>query len=276
MKTILVLTDLSKKAENAAVYALKIAEKTHANIILFHSFEKFQAAGIPESDLWGYEDYEMIKNESLKELKKLEDYLVTRHEPGAFEPEISLLNELGFDLGIGVSQIVKNKNIDLVIMGTKGDDTVSHLFSGSEANGVLEQVACPVLFIPETGSFDPFKNIVFANDLKKDYNEAISFLVDLARIDDSHIIITHFGKIENNTFDCLNFIKYAVKYTNVTCNLFPLKNVGGQLREFSVSAQADLVAMIHHKEDRLENFISGSKCKNMLNDNHIPLLILQG
>ena len=36
MKTLLVLTDLSKKAENAALYALKVAEKMNAGIILFH------------------------------------------------------------------------------------------------------------------------------------------------------------------------------------------------------------------------------------------------
>jgi nucleotide-binding universal stress UspA family protein len=57
MKTILVLTDFSKKAENAAIYALKIAEKTQANIILFNSFEKFQAVNLPESGSWVYEDY---------------------------------------------------------------------------------------------------------------------------------------------------------------------------------------------------------------------------
>ena len=42
MKTILVLTDLSKKAENASLFALKLAEKIEANIILYHSFEKFE------------------------------------------------------------------------------------------------------------------------------------------------------------------------------------------------------------------------------------------
>src|ERR1022692_1352697 len=106
MKTILVLTDFSKKAENAAIFALKIAEKKGANIILFHSLENFQSANVPESGSWIYEDYEMIKTESLTELKKLEDYLVTHHKPGTFEPKISLLNEMGYDLGANVNQLI--------------------------------------------------------------------------------------------------------------------------------------------------------------------------
>jgi len=273
MKTILVLTDFSKKAENAAVYALKIAEKAHANIILFHSFEKFESVNLPESGSWVYEDFENVKSESLTELKKLEDYLATHHNPGAFEPEISLTNELGYDLGTSVNELVKDKNIGLIIMGARSDDTISHVFNGSDANSVLERAPCPVLFVPESGCFDHFKTIVFANDLKKDYTEALSFLIDIARIDNSHIILTHFGEYENTVHKCLNDIKNVLKYPDVTSRLLPLRNIGEQLREFSTSVHANLLVMIHHKGGGFENFINGSRSKSMLNKHEAPLLI---
>ncbi|QNK62427.1 universal stress protein [Pedobacter sp. PAMC26386] len=38
MKTITVLTDFSERAENAARYALHLAQHLQANIILYHSF----------------------------------------------------------------------------------------------------------------------------------------------------------------------------------------------------------------------------------------------
>ncbi|HAL83522.1 MAG TPA: hypothetical protein DCO83_15865 [Mucilaginibacter sp.] len=274
MKTILVLTDFSKKAENAAIYALKIAEKNQANIILFNSFEKFQSVNVPESGSWVYEDYEMIKNESLAELKKLENYIIEHHKQGTFEPGISSLNELGLDLASSVNQLVRDRKIDLIVMGTKGDDTISHLFYGSDACGVLDNAGCPVLFIPETCIFDGFKNIVFANDLKKDYNEAISFLVGIARLNNSHIILTHFGEYENNALKCLNLIEGTLAYPNVTSRLLQLENKGGQLREFAASVKADLVVMIHHHGASFEKFIVGSQSKNMLKHNQLPLLII--
>ncbi|HEY8782303.1 MAG TPA: universal stress protein [Mucilaginibacter sp.] len=276
MKTILVLTDFSAKAENAAMCALKIAEKAHANIVLFHSVESFQPVNVPESGSWVYEDYEIIKTESLAELKKLEECMAAHHQPGAFEPEISLLNEMGYDLGSYVNQLVKDKNIDLIVMGTKGDNTVSHLFNGSDTDDILEHAPCPVLFVPETGSFDYLKTIIFADDLKKDYTKAIGFLIDFARIYYSHIILTHFGEYDNNALKCLNFIKNTLKYTNVTSRLFPLENIGKQLRKFVTFAEADLVVLIHHKDDRFENFIYGSESKNMLKHNNVPLLVLPG
>jgi nucleotide-binding universal stress UspA family protein len=52
--------------------------------------------------------------------------------------------------------------------------------------------------------------------------------------------------------------------------------MGEQLRKFASSVKADLVVLIHHKNDKFENFFYGSESKNMLNYSEIPLLILQG
>jgi nucleotide-binding universal stress UspA family protein len=218
----------------------------------------------------------MIKNESLTELKKLENYIIDHHKTGEFEPNISLLNELGLDLASSVNQLVRDRKIDLIVMGTKGDDTMSHLFYGSDACGVLDNAGCPVLFIPETSTFDGYKNIVFANDLKKDYKEAISFLVDIARLNNSQIILTHFGEHENTALKCLNFIKDTFAFPNVTLRLLHLENRGAQLRELAASVKADLVVMIHHKGASFEKFIAGSQSKNMLKNNQLPLLIIPG
>jgi nucleotide-binding universal stress UspA family protein len=276
MKTILVLTDLSKKAENAALFALRIAEKNQANIILYHSLEIFESVNTVESSSWLYENSEVIRAESLTALRRLENNLAAQHEPGAFEPSITLLNEMGYDLGANVNQLVRDKSVDLVVMGTRGNNTISHVFNGSDAGDILAHVSCPVLFVPETDGFDHFKTIVFANDLKKDYDKPISFLVDIARTDNSQIILTHLGDYENKAYKCLSLIKNTLAYSNVTSRLFPLENMGEQLRKFALSVKANLVVLIHHKNDRLENFFYGSESKNMLNYNEIPLLILQG
>jgi len=276
MKTILVLTDLSKKAENAALFALRIAEKNQANIILYHSLEIFESVNASESSSWVYENSEVIRAESLTALRQLETNLAARQAPGAFEPAITLLNEMGYDLGADVNQLVRDKNIDLVVMGTRGDNTISHIFNGSDADEILAHVSCPVLFVPESSGFDHFKTIVFANDLKKDYDKPISFLVDIARMNNSKIILTHLGEYENKAYKCLNLIKNTLAYSNVTSRLFPLENMGEQLRRFASSVKADLVVLIHHSNDNLENFFYGSESKGMLNHNEMPLLILQG
>ena len=61
MKTILVLTDFSKKAEHAAEFAFAIAEKTNAEIILYHSFPIPQVTSvIPPETRRGFSCYVFV------------------------------------------------------------------------------------------------------------------------------------------------------------------------------------------------------------------------
>ncbi len=274
MKTILVLTDFSKKAENAALYALKLAEKTHANILLFHLIGQMQAVNVPEAGSWLVEDYEIFKNESLRGLLYLKDTLETNHDPAAFKPTIHWFNEIGPDLACTIAAIVQSEQIDLVVMGARGNDVLSHLFYGSDTSGVLGHAGCPVLFVPPGCSCDNIKTIVFANDFKEDYTQAVHFVTSLAKACNSHIILTHFGPYDNEAFHSLDLIKSAHQYAHVSSRLLPLENFGEQLTHFATAANADVVVTIHHHGLTLDKLLGGSKSKKMLNQNEVPLLVL--
>jgi nucleotide-binding universal stress UspA family protein len=274
MKTILVLTDFSKKAENAALFALKLAEKTHANIVLFHMVEQAQPVNVPEAGSWVAEDYDVFKNESLRGLIYLKDHLETQHEPSAFKPAINWFNDMSPDLANTIAGMVKSEHIDLVVMGTRSNDRMSHLFYGSETSRVLEDAGCPVLFVPRACEYKGMHTIVFANDFKQDYTEAIQFVTLLARACNSHIILTHLGPYDNEAFHCLGLIKSADQYAHVSSRLLPLENFGEQLTHFAVEVNADVVVTIHHRGLTLDKLMHGSKSKKMLNQNEVPLLVL--
>jgi nucleotide-binding universal stress UspA family protein len=273
MKTILVLTDFSKKAENAALYALKLAEKTFADIVLFHLYEQVQAVNVPEAGSWVAEDFDVFKNESLRGLLHLKDYLQAQNN-GAFKPHISWFNDFGLDLANTVGTFAESEKIDLIVMGTKGDDTTAHLLYGSDAHGVLDSAGCPVLFVPSNCKYQGLETIVFANDFKGDYPDAIRFLTQLAKVDNSHIILTHLGPYDNSAYKCLDMIKSADEYANVSSRLLPFENFSEQLSHFATEAKARLMVMIHHHGLTLDKFLSGSKSKKMLNHKEMPLLVM--
>jgi nucleotide-binding universal stress UspA family protein len=273
MKTILVLTDFSKKAENAALYALRLAERTCADILLFHLYEQMQAVNVPETGSWVADDFDVFKNESLRGLLRLKDELQTQSQ-STYKPGISCFNDFGPDLASTIGELVEREKISLVVMGAKGDDTLTHLFYGSDAYGVLDNAGCPVLFIPPGCQYDRLHTMVFANDFKEDYIEAIQFLTQLARVDDSHIILTHLGPYDNSAYKCLELIKQTNPYARVSSRLLHLNNFGEQLVQFAESVNADLVVMIHHYGLSLEKFLTGSKSKKILNHKNVPLLVL--
>jgi nucleotide-binding universal stress UspA family protein len=64
MKTIAVLTDFSKRAENAAKYALHLAEHLHADIKLYNSFFVPSEDPLSAQIAWSMEDYDALKQRS--------------------------------------------------------------------------------------------------------------------------------------------------------------------------------------------------------------------
>jgi nucleotide-binding universal stress UspA family protein len=274
MKTILILTDLKKKSDQVALYGLKLAEKINANIILFHSFSVFQSVAIPEMGMWPVAEVEEVQTDCIMELKRLADRLSTHHQPGNFKPAITILATNG-DLAAKVSDLVTEKHIDLVVMGAKGDDVISHVLFGSETSSVIDEVKCPILFVPEHCMFQNYKTIVFSTDLKKAYPKAVSYLIDLAGFDKSHIIVTHIGDVGDFTHNqAIDLIKNVFEYNNVVYKQIPEGDITEQLNKFTTLVQADLTVMIHHHHTLFGSIIPGSNSKKMLYSHKTPLLVL--
>lgn len=146
-KTILVLTDFTNSALNAADYALFLACQLKANILLYHSYY------IPatESECLQITDYASLAETSQSNLKKemnrLENSIKT--EIGNFKPEIDCLSE-GGGIAENVSNIInERKNILMVVMsGFKARNNDDILF-GTEITSVVSKARCPTVIVPE-------------------------------------------------------------------------------------------------------------------------------
>src|ERR1700751_6465395 len=136
MKTILVPTDFSKNAENALHYAINLAEKTHAKIILLHSFHiDYTNAYVPVNII--EKEIEEAKSKSNKQLKALYDK-VSHHTKHPIEV-ISNQN-LAVDAIINAT---KEYNIDFIVMGTYGaTGKLGRQIFGTNSSKVIEKAPC--------------------------------------------------------------------------------------------------------------------------------------
>lgn len=71
MKTITVLTDFSANAENAARYALRLAQHLQANLTLYNSFLVPMAEPLGGQVYWSMEDYNILQKDSEEQLRAL-------------------------------------------------------------------------------------------------------------------------------------------------------------------------------------------------------------
>ena len=152
MKTILVPTDFSKAASNAAEYAAHLAKDVKAKVLLFHAYH----VPIPTSDVpitaFVPEDFQK-ENES--HLKK---------EAARLHKSTGVEIKYEAKMGFAVEEILHKKNIGLIVMGMKGAGKLTEALIGSTTTDTLRKSKTPVLVIPEKVKYSKPKKIVFACD----------------------------------------------------------------------------------------------------------------
>ena len=149
---ILVGVDGSEYSEKVLDYALEIAEKFSASLLVLNVFQPppefeylnmFQqppTSGYPQESI----NYPLIINE----LRKAHETILSRATEKAtkLKPALKITSEL--KEGDASSQIVETATdgeFDLIVIGHRGDSQIKELFLGSTSERVAHQARCPVL-----------------------------------------------------------------------------------------------------------------------------------
>ena len=151
IKKILYATDLSKNSAYAFYYAVDIAQKRNAKIIILHVIE-------PVSPLVrGYVGDETILKiqhqnieQTIEEInRRLKDFC--RIVEGKLGPCLELVADILVRVGHPVDEILRvaeKEGCDLMVLGSHGKGFLEHTFLGSVSRMVLDRSRKPVFIIP--------------------------------------------------------------------------------------------------------------------------------
>ena len=135
---ILVPVDFSPHAERALDYAIMLASKLPARLLLLHVIHTFplgvteMGSALPQAYLQGIES---------EVRQSLEKYLQRLGEAG-LAGETTIMYGVPFE---EIAQFAKARQVNLIVIGTHGRTGLEHLFLGSVAEKVLRLASCPVL-----------------------------------------------------------------------------------------------------------------------------------
>src|SRR5690606_18297242 len=128
-----------------------------------------------------YQSQELLEQGLLKESKEKLHKLLKEIERLPFNPKHTFHTSVHYGFFTDhIKQEVKNKNIDLIIMGTKGSSGIKAVSLGSNTGDVLTKVKCPVLAVPENAKYHEINEIVFPTDYQLNYD--IKVLEDLKEL----------------------------------------------------------------------------------------------
>lgn len=281
MKTILLLTDFSKKADHAADLALVIAERVKADILIYNACLVPEAIPAAEAVFWQNETYELLEEESTHLLEKVTNRLKTKLASGdraLYKPEINFFTQFG-TVADTIGSVVQKNNIWMVVMGTKGDNGISNFLFGSNAYGAIDNANCPVLLIPEKTEIADVNKLALATDLQVEDLKQIDFLAEFARLFRSEVVVTHVSTQGlTSEEEHQQVIDLVSKLNNSTASF---KGISGdevekKLEEFYITESVDILAVIHKKYNLLERIFHSSTTRILIRHSKVPLLVLPG
>jgi nucleotide-binding universal stress UspA family protein len=285
MKKILVPTDFSPAANNAARYALHLATDLQANITLCNAMLVPVEAPEAAQVAWPLLSYEDIKNDTDKqlqdELKKLSKRLAEQSAffTDGFRPKLNAVCEVGIVTKV-IRDAVDQENVSLVVMGMSGAGSIERFFIGSNTRDVIEKAAFPVLLIPDGYIFQPIKNIAFATDLSKGDINVLHSLACFAKTFDADIQIYHItdtkyetGEDKYNADIFMAGLCKKVNYPKIQYHHIKSIDVDHGLTWLNEHGQVDLLAMVHRPHNFLASLFAGSYTQRLARHLTLPLLV---
>ena len=152
---ILYATDLSKNSSYAFFYAVDMARRHNASIVILHSVEPFRHAYFEGMSSTAEAMMGRAKKKEqeidLEEIKKGLQEFCKRTETQIGPPCVELVSKILVPLGHPVEEILRaadEEGCDTIVLGTHGKGFLRQTFLGSVAGSVLERARKPVFIIP--------------------------------------------------------------------------------------------------------------------------------
>ena len=155
IKKILYATDLSKNSAYAFFFAVDMAKKHNASIVILHSIEPIRQSIYVEGGMGVEAVLKKAKKQEqemdIEEIKeRLQDFC-QKTETQIGSPCVQLVSKILVPLGHPVEEILKaadDEGCDAIVLGTHGKGFLKQTFLGSVAGSVLERIRKPVFIIP--------------------------------------------------------------------------------------------------------------------------------
>lgn len=268
MMNILLPTDFSENSRNAAAYALQFFKDTPCNFHLLHVIP------VPADKLLN--EY-MSMSPSVKEnFDKLLNWL----ESIRTNPEHSF--HICFKANYLIDAVrakVQEKNIDLILMGTKGKTNNQGVVIGKNTSDVMMKVRCPVLAISENAVFKEHRQILFPTDYKIHYgSKMLRTLFNLASLSKANVKILELfntekeplpDQVENRTFLQDSFSpRIPVLQTHYSSQEQNPKKI------FLANRNVDMIVLAAKNLNLCQKFLQNDQKENIPFINQLPLLVL--
>lgn len=275
MNSILIPTDFSSCANDAAEVARYIAKKRNADLLFLHSMcLPVDWVNLPKTLEDNYPEIKAMIGHARSALEEL----VKEAEKEGVKATKSIVFLEGYG---SVANSVKDNGHGLIVMGSHGKSGFKRFVVGSNAEKIMRIAEAPVLAVKHKPEKMQFKSIVFASGLEPEthavFDEVIRFAKDM-ETEDIHLleITTPYNFLPSG--DVMQKMEeYASRHDFDSIHLHNYNHytIEAGVIEFAQSVNADLIAIANHGRTGLGSLFVESIPENLLRYGDLPVLSIR-
>ena len=272
MKNILFPTDFSLNSDQAFPYALDIAYLLGADLVIFNSYRlPHSKSNIMTSLL------DRMKEDSNNELERLKKEALSNQKYKNLK--ITITSRSGSFISL-IPIVADEFKSDLIVMGTKGSNSLKEIFIGTNTLEVIQNTAIPILTVPEEAKNSKVDKIAMAVDLKKIKDpQQLRPLLEMAKICRASIEFVHVmhPDDQDSTQDRFNQIMFLEKFASETpsnIHIITDADIIEGLSRYIASEKPDMLAMLSRKHTLFDRLFSQSLTNKLSFRSEIPLLVM--
>ncbi len=278
MESILIPTDFSPTARNAAFYALKLAKQIGVKkLVLYHSYE-IPVTMDPLAPGIEMYDIDSLKEESELSIEKF------KLELKAFAGNIKIdtVNEFGA-LTAGLDEVCEDVNAELIVMGITGGGFIEEKLIGSGAVSVSKHTSTPVIIVPATTPFLKIEKIVLLCDFDKaDKTIPVEQVKQIVSETNAKLYVLNVE--ENADENDINFPSnemgesYAVhtmlRELDPEYHFSRNRNYIDAINDFALENMIDLIITVPKQHNFFEGLFTSGHTKSLAFHSNVPLMVV--
>lgn len=278
MINILLPTDFSENSWNAIEYALNYFKSQPCNFYLLHVNRLTNVTVNDSPYAVSRETIENIYTKPAKEkLRKLLKRIIDKFQKN---DNHRFYTQADYNFFIeSIRENVERKNIDLIVMGTKGASGLKQYIVGSNTGDVITKVKCNTLVIPENAKFVSLKEIAFPTDFSITYDlQILEPIIHILKSSDLYLRILHIIKKNSklSTEEKVNKELLEDYFHNHKHSFHFLTNskVEDALQCFVESRNINMIIMVAKNLNYFQQILFHSRVEKISYHIEIPFLVL--
>jgi len=271
--TILLATDFTEAADNALDYAIQAFDPQNGEkntIILVHGYKPLAPyTNVPSMPVIHNDELEQALHQKMEERVKKLSSLERFEVDSVFQKDT--LPQI-------VEQVAKDKNPDIIVMGSREHTAYERMTIGSNTMEVATQEGtCPVLAVPREASFEKISEVVITTDMEPlniSY-ESLAFLKLLVEQNEAQLTVLHVSDTEETPDLEDTAMHRYLEDIQHEHQVVQNSDVFDGIISYVEKEKPDLLAAIPRDRNFFQSIFHSSTTEDMVYRSRLPTLILR-